>query len=289
MLENTANRGGHVGFLSEKQKNALKEEFGTYKNNRKKYSITYESRKKQTVFCNFAKRLIKLVCESSKTTRKDLMSILIITRAEAKPETIKQQILNLNINEVDKRSLINEAEYLAKQGIGGYVRYPKLSISEELDVDYIKSFLLELIKQEAEEKQKGLMTKLDQSKIKWFWPTYLPSWLHYVNPNLFPIVAKVNRNVLQKYGLDNDILSYPKVVDLFKEILDVINEQNMGLIDSFFYPDKPLESHYEPGSLDTNSNIKKILFNKKQIILYGPPGTGKTYSTKKIAVSMVGD
>jgi Cdc6-like AAA superfamily ATPase len=35
--------------------------------------------------------------------------------------------------------------------------------------------------------------------------------------------------------------------------------------------------------------ISPLLYKKKQIILYGPPGTGKTYSTRLLAVSLIGD
>ncbi|GEM_PF-4855489 len=225
-------------LLLEEQKNQIKHEFDEYKLSKDEYPIPYEGRKKQMAFCKFARKLIKIVCSSSKTSKKDFDSILVITNAKTTKTTLIDKLKQLNINETEKEELLKEAYELINEGINGYVGYPMSTVRKDLDINYIKSKLLEIIEEKDESKQKELIFNIDSENIKGLWPTYLSSWVHYINPKIFPIVALVNRKVLQSFGLDNDLKSYPKVIDMFKEILDLVGESDLGILDSFFYPQK---------------------------------------------------
>lgn len=249
-------------ILTDEQKKEIKKMFLKYKNNGEyplKPPIPYKDRKIQTAFCNFFRSLIEVVCEAEETNLSDFNALLVISNAKTKGSTLLEKINSLNISDDQKKNYIDIAKELIGKEIGGYVGYPMSTLNKELDIGYLKELLLNFIQEKNEVKQRGLIDQIDLTKLKGFWPTYLPSWLHYINPSLFPIVAKVNQHILKRYGLDNDLKLYPKVIDLFKEILTEVGESDMGLLDSFFYPPKAFSgfTNEDFEDLDKINNINE--------------------------------
>ena len=245
----------------------------------------YSYRKSQSRFVEIAKLIIKELIKKEEITNKDLTALIQMFGANCKKETFYSYLLNLKLPKDVREDIYNKFIAIGETGYTGRGKAAVKGLNETQLKD-----VQELLKSASEAKTKDEVKKSYIKYKKKNVPqvtrgVYSP-WLHYLQPKICPLIAGPVSSFLLKLGLDRST-SYSDLIDIFEELKHVVDEEDLGLIDQYFFGEERINILLVNHTVAYKDALTSILENKKQIILYGPPGTGKTYRTKIIAIGLV--
>jgi len=275
-------------ILSKIDLEKFEKEYNEYRN-----SDDYKSRQSQSKFIEVAQMVIRELLKKEKISNEDLTALIQMFNVSCKKGTFQKYLKSLHFSEEIEKEIFNK--YI-EIGQCGYTRVGKATIeglsSEQLDT--IRTFLKKIDNSENADQIKAAWREYNEMEIPIVTIGIYSPWLHYLKPELCPLIAGPVRAFLKKIGWNGD---YSDAMDFFNILKNKVNEDNLGLIDFFLFNEKRVNSILRPenskedsrlrNEQDNKNHINILLEKKKQIILYGPPGTGKTFFTKRIAVSFI--
>ncbi len=258
----------------------LKEEYDKFKS-----SEDYDKRKNQLKFRNIANLILKEVLKKRSITNNHLTALIQMFGYNCKQENFEKYLKILKLsNESRILKLYNKTN---EQGFTGRGK----AIIEKANTEQLKNiriFLLTIEKTNSVKKIKDAIEKYQKFKIPEVKEGIYSPWLYYLKPTICPLVAAHVRNeFLPKIGLKKS--DYSSAIDVFQSLNEIIGEKDLGYIDAFLWEKNRRVKIYENSEKISNqTNNISIDKNKLNIILYGPPGTGKTFTTKRMAIDILG-
>jgi len=243
----------------------------------------YEKRKSQTKFIEIAQQTIRELLKKEKIKNEDLTALIQMFGHHCSKDNFKTHLSNLKFSGEAEEQILNK---FIEFGEFGYTGRGKAAINNLNDeqLEYVKQFIEEIFKSGSVDQIKSACAKFENKGIPEVKIGVYSPWLYYLRPKFCPIITGPATKFLKKIGWSG---LYNDAIDLFQKLKGVINEENLGFIDSFIWEEERRNSILAKQSRATKEIFISIIEAKKQIILYGPPGTGKTYNTKKIAIKLL--
>ncbi|MFW5804474.1 MAG: hypothetical protein ACOCWG_04530, partial [bacterium] len=246
----------------------VKNEFSKFKN-----SQYYQNRIKQSKLCPVFREVISETLKNNPLTNRHLTGLIQMFKAEGQKDNWEKYIAG-NVQDKDKRKVLTERFF--KIGITGYTGAGKSSISNlsQKQLNHVKTLLEKALSIDNLEDATQLIADYEKQKIPYVKEGIYSPWLHYIQPQLFPIFNSRAKD-FAKWLLG--VKDYVDVLAQFNDLKKELGEEDLGIIDQFIYDFEipKIETPSENGE----SRTPPISNTKLNQILYGPPGTGKTYNT----------
>lgn len=285
-------------LLNEGTLQSIKREYEEF---RKTDDYHYSEKRKKFVSSIARPILSKLLSKESISTN-DLKVLLEIFKENCKVPTFAEKLRSLNLEVPFTEEII---KIFADSDLKGYTRlyFHDINLSKEesqkqIFLNDIFNFLKGVFNSTSKDEIKQIILDFDNKDIPSVrYGTYSP-WLHYMHPEICPIVNGPVVTFLEGKGVK--INTYTEAWGYLEEINQIIGDsKDYGDIDHFIF------TNVERGKLKKEESKKKrrnegeleddkkrnfenyLLLSKKQIILYGPPGTGKTFKTKEYSSSFI--
>jgi 5-methylcytosine-specific restriction protein B len=252
----------------------------------------YEQRRMQTSFASLARITIAELLKKEKLTNGDLTALIQMFGAFSSSENYLKYLRKLKLSRGVSEDIEKEYNLLAGQGIRGYTSVGKSAIIglTPSQLGAVKQFLASVANGNISQ-IKDAVRSFEAKNIPEVKRGVYTPWLHYLRPDVCPIINGPNKGFLKSIGWTGD---YVEAIDFFQELGGIVGEKNLGMIDSIFWK-KQIAKRF----IDLYKNPPKE--NKKQkdnpmktrrsrdlnIILYGAPGTGKTYNTINKALEII--
>lgn len=245
----------------------------------------YEFRKSQSKFVEVAKLVIRELIKKEKFSNEDLTALIQMFGYNCKKETFHSYLLSLRLPKYVEEDIYNR---FIDIGETGYTGIGKAAIKglNEIQLEDVKKFLKLVSEAKNEADVKKAYEQYKEKNIPQVTRGVYSPWLHYIQPKICPIIAGPVAAFFSKVGMAWSA-SYSDFLDIFEELKNNVGEEDLGLIDSFFWDERRRNSIITKPNGQGKDIMMLLLENKKQVILYGPPGTGKTYNTKKIAIKLI--
>lgn len=254
----------------------VKNEFSKFKN-----SQYYQNRIKQSKLCPVFREVISETLKNNPLTNRHLTGLIQMFKAEGQKDNWEKYIAG-NVQDKDKRKVLTERFF--KIGITGYTGAGKSSISNlsQKQLNHVKTLLEKALSIDNLEDATQLIADYEKQKIPYVKEGIYSPWLHYIQPQLFPIFNSRAKD-FAKWLLG--VKDYVDVLAQFNDLKKELGEEDLGIIDQFIYDFEipKIETPSENGE----SRTPPISNTKLNQILYGPPGTGKTYNTINIALNII--
>lgn len=251
-----------------------------------KSSNEYRSRKEQSKFVPFARKIINETLKSSNLTNEKLTSFVNIFSPDCRVKNFKKYINECIQGEDLREEFISKFISLDKEKIKGYTRPAVRTITylTPEDLFYVKDMLIEAMKVKNVEEAREIVDRFSAKGIKRFLHHVYSPWLHYINPAIFPIINEPHKSFREWIGSNGN---YGNCIVDYYQLLNAVGEVDYGQIDTFLRHIDIKEDKLMIKQMNTvKSNTTEI--NKSlNTILYGPPGTGKTFHSISYAVAIV--
>jgi len=304
--------------ISDEEIDRIKQEYSEFKK-----TPGYEERKNQILFSDFARSIITKLLEKGQITNDNLTALIQIFGNGSSSENVKKYIDSLDLENPYSEEIFNKFVELGQTGFTGRGKAAVSGLTDQ-QLNSVREFLvdvakIDVAKYDSEMKIRELVLEFENKDIPHIKSGIYSPWLYYLYPTVCPILAGPVKDYLRKLGWNSK--SYLDAWDIMKQINQAIGETNYGFFDQFVYKMSEGRGTETGGSDEKGENenqevekekllekekilkdiedswknnkqstlMKKLLFNKKQIILYGPPGTGKTFVASNFIRSNIQD
>ena len=245
-----------------------------------KVSPDYENRKSQLCFIELAQLIIRELVKRNKITKRDLTAFIQLLKYNCKKDNFAKYLKGLALSEVKNASIAALYNKLIDAKITGFTGAGKAAINKlsTKQLNTIHNFIRNIDRANDYSNIKDSVLLYESEKIPEVKSGVFSPWIYYLKPDICPIVNSKTAIALKALGWDG---KYSTAMDIFENIKDIVNEDNLGFIDAYLY------KHSIP-MISIHSH--KTQFQSKigcNTILYGPPGTGKTYKTKEFAINII--
>ncbi len=225
-----------------------------------KKSEDYAFRIKQSEFTVIAKEIIEETLRNEPLTNGHLTGLIQMLKADTSPESFIKY-LSLNIPDKNKReSILQKKNQL---GYTGYTGAGKAAIRvlSPTQLSNVKIFLKEAFKILTITQAKNLTDNFDDLNIPELKQGIYSPWLHYIKPDLFPIINNSHNDLLQWFGMDR---KYSSCIDDFSELKKVTGESQLGTLDFFAFKVKlnPVASSKKHGRSESNEDLADRLLRE---------------------------
>ncbi|WP_367344112.1 hypothetical protein [Methanomethylovorans sp.] len=198
-------------------------------------SKAYEFRNKQRDFVNqIAQPVLQKFIEKDSISTDNLTSLIQIFKVDCTKENFTKYLRALNYDDEFTNDLINRFEQINQRGYTGVglAAIKKGSLKNE-ELETVLSFLKDVYFADSEENIKLLVKKYIDKNIPMVKSGIFSPWIHYMHPNLIPIVNSVSKDYLKSLGLDNT--NFLTIWDAIKQVKEKVGEEDFGFVDYFFY------------------------------------------------------
>jgi len=224
--------------------------------------------------------VIEELLKKEEIMNEDLTALIQMFGNNCKKETFYNYLKTLKFSKDVERDIYRRFIDTGETGYTGRGRAVIKGLDES-QLKVVKNFLSSISKAETKEEIKTACEEYRKKEIPQVTRGIYSPWLHYLKPKICPMIAGPIATFFKNLGFGENT-SYSDLIEIFERLKSSVGEEDLGLIDQFFWNEKRRNS-----IIKYKSTIMSLLENKKQIILYGPPGTGKTFITKKIAVNFI--
>jgi hypothetical protein len=249
-----------------------------------KKSEEYPNRQKQFSFVPIARKIIQETLKNDPLKNEHLTGLIQTLKWNVSNNTF-DKYLSLIIPNKQAHDKISEEAY--ENGESGYTNAGKTAITklDKNQLAIVKRFLLDAFKINDVPSAIKLVNSFDALNIPEVKSGIYSPWLHYIKPDIFPIINNTHNNFLHWFEINK---KYSSCIEEFAELLKLSNEIHFGMLDNFAHRFETPNSINEKNENNSYSKPNKI-YPKKQLntILYGPPGTGKTYKTLVKAAEII--
>jgi len=231
----------------------------------------YTDRQRQYSFLSIARRIIEETLKNYPLKNEHLTGLIQMLKFNTSNDNF-DRYLSLNVLNKEVHDEISNEAY--ENGESGYTNAGKTAITK-LNVKQlaqVRQFLSEAFLVNTIQQAIKLTDDFDALSIPEVKSGIYSPWLHYIKPDIFPIINNTHIEFLAWLEINK---KYSSCINDFAELKKATNEKHLGMLDNFAHRFKNKNS-----SIVANG-LNDILSPKLQLnsILYGPPGTGKTYKT----------
>jgi hypothetical protein len=198
--------------------------------NRFKQSKHYEDRIQQSSFSVIAKNIIIETLNSGDLTNEKLTSFIQMFKANCSLSNFKKNLFVLKLDIDFTKQTLKQFKELEKKGFTLAGRF-KISTLNSSQLSSVKNFLISSNKMTNTNEAKELVTSFERLDIPEVKMGIFSPWLHYINPNLFPISNTTTKRI-QKY-IDYNVNNYSDSISFFEELKIVLGEENLSILDYF--------------------------------------------------------
>ncbi len=203
-------------------------------NNRK-----MEPRNQQIRLVPVLKEIISGTLKNEPLTNKHLTGLIQMLGAGCKMGTFKKY-LNINIkNETQRNKILSQYSEIGETGYTGKGLNAITRPNQE-QLQSIKAFLTEAFNVKTVDQAVKLTKNFEKLNIPQVTAGIYSPWLHYINPEIFPIINNSTLSFRKWLALPKD---YPSFIEASNQLKSKVNETDHGKLDWFAHL-------YEVGNLE---------------------------------------
>ncbi len=192
--------------------------------------------------------LAQLVAKGS-VTNEDLTGLIHLFRPKPVGELADKYLAHLVADESKAKEL---GEKLQATGLGGYTAPGRLKI-HDLTTEQLRevhAMLRDAFNVTTAAEAAQLCAAYDRKKVTYVTPGIYSPWLHYIQPELFPILNDATKAFFKAQGLP---VEYPALIARVPELVQAMGSRDLGLLDAFAWGQQPEEISEDP----TNGEWRK--------------------------------
>lgn len=200
-----------------------------------KKTDAYATRLKQTSFAPIAKKIIEETLKNEPLKNEHLTGLIQILKWNTTDENFDKYLAQ-NIQNKELHDLISEEAY--RIGEPGYTNAGKTAITTLIQpqLTEVRKFLSDAFSVETVEQAKELTDSFDALNIPEVKRGIYSPWLHYINPEIFPIINNTHKEFNNWIEMDNQ---YSACIESYAELKNITNEPHLAMLDTFAYSFKP--------------------------------------------------
>lgn len=196
-----------------------------------KKTSDYAFRKGQSAITSIAREIITETLKNEPLTNGHLTGLIQMLKADTSPSSFDKYILQ-NIQDIEIRDRISkEFKQLGYTGYTGAGRAAIRSLSTT-QLNEVKKFLSEAFFIIAIPQAKLLTDKFDALSIPEIKQGIYSPWLHYIKPDLFPVINSSHNDLLGWFEMNK---KYSSCIDNYAELMKVTGEPDLSNLDYFAY------------------------------------------------------
>ena len=204
----------------------LKQAFDQFRNG----SELFVNRTRQiNAFRPIARDVLAQLVAKGSVTNEDLTGLIHLFRPKPVGELANKYLAHL----VSDKSKANElSEQLQATGLGGYTAPGRLKI-HDLSTEQLRdvhSLLRDAFNVTTSAEASQLCADYDRKKVTYVTPGIYSPWLHYIQPELFPILNDATKAFFNAQGLP---VEYPALITRVPELSQSMGVKDLGLLDAF--------------------------------------------------------
>lgn len=183
-------------------------------------------------FRPIAREILQIMVNKPSVTDEDLSGLIHLFRPDPVPHELASRYLSHIIPDAAKAKSI--ADRLVTTGLGGFTAPGRLRIhshtAEELRV--VQEFLRDAFTVRTADDAARLCEDYEANEIRYVTAGIYSPWLHYINPELFPILNGATRSFFRANGLPKE---YPALVAKIPALATQLGVKDFGVLDSFVW------------------------------------------------------
>ena len=183
-------------------------------------------------FRPIAREILQEMVSKNSITDDDLSGLIHLFRPNPVPHELALRYLTHIIPEPTRAKDI--AGRLVATGLGGFTAPGRLRIHshtpEELRV--VQDFLRDAFKVRTVDEAARLCENYEAKDIRYVTAGIYSPWLHYINPELFPILNGATRSFFRAQGLPK---AYPALVSQVPKLAQQLGVKDFDMLDSFVW------------------------------------------------------
>lgn len=196
-----------------------------------KLSSSYQERVNQFVVVPVFREIIKETLSNNPLTNSHLTGLIQIFKYNCSADSF-DYYLEQNIPNKGRAIELSKQIKLINQK--GYTNAGKASINDlsQNQLNEIQRFLQKAFTISTIDEAIKLCKEVDNKDIPQVKKGIYSPWLHYINPEIFPIANNTHDKFREWIGMPSD---YPSCIKDFNELKTLVNENNLGVLDKFAY------------------------------------------------------
>jgi 5-methylcytosine-specific restriction protein B len=210
----------------------------------------YAFRKGQSEITSIAREIISETLKNEPLTNAHLTGLIQMLKADTSSASFDKYILQ-NIQDIEIRSrILKEFKQLGYTGYTGAGRAAIRSLSTT-QLNEVKNFLSEAFFITSIPQAKLLTDRFDALSIPEIKQGIYSPWLHYIKPEIFPVINSSHNDLLGWFGMNK---KYSSCIDDYAELMKVTGEPDLSNLDFFAYKVKLGNTGTEFRKVRTESN-----------------------------------
>jgi hypothetical protein len=200
-----------------------------------KQSDEYVSRQNQTVFAPIARRIIEETLKNEPIKNENLTGLIQTLKWNTSDDNF-DKYLSLNVKDKLAHDEISNAAYAIEEA--GYTNAGKTAINKltPTQLKEVKKFLSNAFSVATVPQAKNLTDRFDSLNIPEVKQGIYSPWLHYIKPEIFPIINNSHDVFRDWIEMDR---KYSSCIEDFNELMKVTGEPHLGMLDTFAHRFKP--------------------------------------------------
>jgi hypothetical protein len=183
-------------------------------------------------FRPIAREVLEILVGKPSITDEDLSGLIHLFRPNPVPHELASRYLSHIVSDPAKAK--NIADRLVATGLGGFTAPGRLRIhshtADELRV--VQEFLRDAFAVRTVEEASRLCEEYEAKAIRYVTAGIYSPWLHYINPQLFPILNGATRSFFRSHALPKE---YPELVAKVPALAKQLGVTDYGVLDSFVW------------------------------------------------------
>jgi hypothetical protein len=216
----------------------------------------YAERLAQSAITVVYRDIIQETLKNKQLTNENMTGLIQMFKYGCKDKTF-DKYLAINITDTGRRNEISDKYYEVDQwGYTGAGLNAVTKLKPE-QLKMIKKFLQNAFNINTIEEAIDLCGNFDNEDIPFVKSGVYSPWLHYINPQLFPIINNSHYGFREWMDIPAD---YPSCIKSFNELRLQVNETTLGMLDKFAYSFNSEEESWDLGSFldDLHKNFPTI-------------------------------
>lgn len=193
----------------------------------------YNDRKKQIDFVILAEKLTIEIFNQNDIKQENINSLIQVFKNNCSNEIFEKYIKSIDISESKKNEFIDTFKNIEKK-YRGFTDIGKIKITKNLTSYELKEIqkMVNYIKNSNNiEEIKSYIKEFESKNIPEVKEGIYSPWLYYIKPNYCPII----NSRIKPFIKELNYKSYSDTIDIFNYLSQILNESNLGFIDSFIY------------------------------------------------------
>ena len=219
-------------------------------------SELYVNRTRQIIeFRPIARDILSELVAKGSVTNEDLTGLIHLFRPKPVGELANKYLAHLV---ADKSKAKELSEQLQATGLGGYTAPGRLKIHDltAAQLNDVHALLRDAFNVTTAAAAAQLCAAYDRKRVTYVTPGIYSPWLHYIQPELFPILNDATKAFFKAQGLP---VEYSALIARVPELAQAMGDKDLGLLDAFAYGQQPEEISDDP----TNGDWRKAKWIKK--------------------------